>query len=887
MKNNTKDFFGRCWLLMPMLVFVVLSITSCREDYILDEQEPEWLGESIYDFLVEEGKYSNFVRLIEDLNYKDVLQRTGSKTLFVVDDVTFEEFFQDNRWGVKNYGELTSLQKEQLLYSSMLNNVFFSDMLGDASDSQEGMSVRRISALTAASMLTLMERTEFPENFYWSKSLIPGDAILLWQDNTAPPMVIFSNSYLVNNSLKGSDYAFVSNLKDPNYQYRPTDVFVNGVRIAEPNIKCKNGVVHRLEKLITPLTNMAEVVCTDNSTRQFGELLDRFSAPFLSTASLLDGDTQTEYPIYVKKYFTTRGHAAGLQQFDNSNMANISFMTTPTDSAVGVGLKFDPGWNTLTSSDIKPMNEDMTAMFVPTNTALDRFLHEGSGKFLYDRYGSWEGIPDHVVADLLNNHMKSSFVSTVPSKFDQVKNDAQIDMGVKVDNIVKPVLCCNGVVYITDSVYAPVSYVAVTAPTLVNDNMNLIRWATEKYGFLAYLYSMDSYYSFILPVDEAFTRYLDPISVAKGEPEYWSFKYDDEHKSVEVIVTDESGKEKETLQAWANSEQALMIQNRLEDLIDQHIIVDDFDLSANGKYYYQTKGKGTVKVMPNAGDGLNIYGGYQLEQGIPVPVPQAKINPAGNGKSYIVSSLTQTPMKSVYSAMGEQAASEDAPYYQFYKLMTESNTFVKDDTYAMSDDWTVDVFNTYHYTIYVPSNDSVLAAIKHGLPTIEQANEFVKENNLTSAQKEEYLDSIRAILHDFVCYHIHDNSVYIGGTEVKDAEYQTGTMNMDERVFRRVTVSADKSSLTVVDGAGRSHSVEVKLENEGVYYNLMTRDYLFNDGDTGGRVDEKDSNISNSKCIETSSFAVIHAIDDVLLYDNAQLDSYKSRVEALQKKFKK
>ena len=284
---------------------------------------------------------------------------------------------------------------------------------------------------------------------------------------------------------------------------------------------------------------------------------------------------------------------------------------------------------------------------------------------------------------------------------------------------------------------------------------------------------------------------------------------------------------------------------------------------------------------------MNIYGGLQLESKESMVVPTDKINPADNGMTYIVSSLSQTPMKSVYSAMGEQAASEDAPYYQFYKLMKESNAFVKDDTYAMSDDWTVDVFNTYHYTIYVPSNDSVLAAIKHGLPTIEQANEFVKENNLTSAKKEEYLDSIRAILHDFVCYHIHDNSVYIGGTEVKDAEYQTGTMNMDERVFRRVRVNADYSSLTVVDGAGRSHSVEVIPENEGIYYNLMTRDYLFNDGDTGGKVDEKDSNISNSKCIETSSFAVIHAIDDVLLYDNAQLEAYKIRVAQLQEKYKK
>ncbi len=219
--------------------------------------------------------------------------------------------------------------------------------------------------------------------------------------------------------------------------------------------------------------------------------------------------------------------------------------------------------------------------------------------------------------------------------------------------------------------------------------------------------------------------------------------------------------------------------------------------------------------------------------------------------------------------------------------MQESSTFVKDDAYAMSDDYTVDVFNTYHYTIYVPSNEAIKSAIEQGLPTIAQAESFLRDNNLSESQEKEYLDSIRSILHDFVCYHIHDNSVYIGGTEVKDVEYQTGTMNMEERVFRRVRVSADQSSLTVVDGAGRSHGVEVIPENEGVYYNLMTRDYLFNDGDTGGNVSEDDLNITKSKCIETSSFAVIHAINDVLLYDSAQLETYKSRVAQLQEKFKK
>lgn len=883
MKHNPKTHLNRWWLLVPMMVSAIMCV-SCREDYYYDEREPEWLGESIYEYLDEQGKYTTYTKLIKELGYEEVLSKTGSKTLFVVDDQTFGEFFQSNRWGVSSYEELTVQQKEQILYSSMLNNVFFTDMLGDAPGPQKGMSLRRASALSANSISTVWDRSLYPtNNYYWSKDLIKSDSIVLMRDNTAPPMVIFTNSYAVNNSLKGSDYAFVANLKGTGYEYQPTDVFVNGVRVAEANIKCKNGVVHRLEKLVTPLTNMAEVVCSNESTSQFGILLDRFSAPYLST------NDQYSYPVYVKKYFTTRGHANGLERFSSSSSGttNIEFMTTPTDSAVEAGLKFDPGWNTLTASDIKEMNEDMSAMFVPTNEALENFLHYGSGKFLYDRYGSWEGIPGHVLADLLNNHMKSSFVGAVPSKFDQVKNDAQIDMGVKESHVREAILCCNGVVYVTDSVYAPVSYVAVTAPTLVNDNMNIIRWAIEDYGFLAYLHSMDSYYSFLLPTDENLW-YLDPLSVAQNNPEYWKFKYNADHKAVEVEVYDSLKKMvKRNLQSWRGD--ASLIQNRLEDLIDQHIIVDDIDKAAEGKIYYKTKGNGTVKVL-TANDGLNIYGGYQLETDSVVMVPNSKMYPSDNGKTYVVSSFAQPSLKSVYETMQEQAVVSSSRFYQFFKLMEDSKVFAKDDTYATSGEYTVDVFNTYHYTIYVPSNAAVEKAIEEGLPTMEQADEYLASlgKTLSANEKEIYYNKISEIIRDFVCYHIHDNSVYIGGEKVTNREYQTSALNPDENLFRRLKVTADQSSLTVVDDAGLSHNVVVS-GSEGEHYNVMARDYLFNDGYSGVTVD-KDGNSEETdvmKCqqIETSSFAVIHGIDGVLLYDEAQLGSYKNKVAQAQREF--
>lgn len=897
MKNNQKTHHLRWRLLVPVLASIMLC-TSCREDYYFDEQEPTWLGESIYDFLVEEGKYTYYVKLIDELGQTPVLSRTGSKTLFVVDDSTFNEFFRANEWGVTHYDSLSMQQKSQIFYSSMLNNVFFAEMLGDAPGPTPGMTVRRVSATDVGYDLKSAATYPYPSSYYWND--MPGNALLL-RDNTPAPMVVFANSYLNFNTMKGSDYAFITN-QPASYEYSKTDVFVNGVRIAESNMKCKNGVVHRLEKLVIPLSNMAEIISTNASTTEFSHLLNRFSAPYLSESATQKYGNGA--PVYVKKYFAERGHSLGLDNYVwAKGTSNAPFMTTPTDSTVATGLKFDPGWNTFTSTNEKGMNEDMGAIFVPTDSVMEVYWNTGLGAFLRREYGTWDNVPDRVVVDLLNNHMKSSFTGAVPSKFEQIKNDAQIDMGVKQEDVVGTILGCNGVVYLTNTVYSPVSYRAVTAPTLVNDNMSVITWAMEEYGFLAYLHSMDSYYSFILPTDEAFERYLDPLSVAKGKPEYWSFKYNKTRDWIEADVTDSTGTIISTIQgSWSYdnngkktySSDYYVIQDRLEDIIDQHIIVDSITEIVNGKYYYQTKGNGTIKVQPYQGDGYSLYGGYQLEVGVPVNVEKDDINEylpridaagkntGGNGITYIVSDLTQTSLKSVYAAMEEQAADESSPFYKFFGLMADANVFYEDKDYV-SYGYTVDIFNTYHYTIYVPSNEAVDSAINAGLPTLEQAQAYIDSLNRANPgnafDEEAYLDSIRDILHDFVCYHIHDNSVYVGGGNVgtgtgEGRSFQTGAMDMATNAFRRVSVKATNSSLTVTDAAGQEHNVVVDPQLEGVSYNIMTRDYLFNSAD-----------LTTATQIETSSFAVVHTIDgDVpLLYSNAQLKNYKEQVERMKK----
>ena len=839
----------------------VVSLTACREDYILDEQEPEWLGSSIYEYLQEEGCYSQFVRLIDDLDYAEVLRKTGSKTLFVVDDSTFNEFFKDNEWNVRDYKDLSEAQKKLLLNSNMLNNVYYTDMLGRVEGPVEGKCLRRTTALSVQDSVALVKASEMPATDYWDKAREKGH-LLLMKDNTASPMVHFTNKFMQYNNITEEDFSIIHN----GQQRRSKDeVFVNGVRIASANNKCKNGVVHRLEKLTVPLVNMAEAVNKNSLSKEFARLLDRFCAPYYNAQATLDYQRLhpgSEDSVYVKRYFTARGQG------------NEPFLNTPADTLALGTLNFDPGWNRYEADAQTDMEEDMAVMFVPTDEVLETYWNEGGGRFLKERYGTWDHVPDRVLDDLVSNHMKQSFDASVPSKFYQVKNDGQVDMGVEMSNVLRTQLCNNGVVYFTNRVYPPVAYISVSAPTLVNDNMRVADWAIEELNFYAYLRSMDSYYSFILPTDEAFSHYLDPISFAQGEPEEWEFYYDTKTGKVGAHVyeydveTCSRVREKRSI-APGNA----IIEDRLDDIMDYHIIVDTIENCQTGKVFYQTKGKGTIVVRPdNRVEGFDFYGGYQYENNSGVPVAAGDIydySLEGNGKTYVTDVLMQAPQKSVYAAISEHAGTQDnpGPFYEFFRLMTGSeDVFYRDEDYSTVD-YAVKPFNTYHYTVYVPDNQSVRNAIKEGLPDwdyVESERQRLDSLNELGLLDEEfiiedYIDSLSSIITKFVQYHIQDNSVFVGGG-TNSGSYETAAMKITVEsgkvvplYFYRLNVQADNNQIAVTDAIGQKHYVQT---SDPALYNILTRDYLF---------DKKD--VSSSTQIETSSFAVIHAIDGVLRFE--------------------
>ena len=125
-------------------------MTACvdKNEAVDAESKPEWLGESIYQELKNPthltGTFSTYLRLIDDLGLAEMLNRTGSKTLFPANDEAFSRFFQSNSWGVTSYEQLSTAQKKMLLYNSMLDNAILVGMLSNVSNTNRDEGVDHV-----------------------------------------------------------------------------------------------------------------------------------------------------------------------------------------------------------------------------------------------------------------------------------------------------------------------------------------------------------------------------------------------------------------------------------------------------------------------------------------------------------------------------------------------------------------------------------------------------------------------------------------------------------------------------------------------------------------------------------------------------------------------
>lgn len=652
-------------LLGAMCLLSVGSLTySCSDDYDLDETMPEELGGSIYGEL-KARNYTTVVRLIEDLGYKDVLSKTGSKTLFAAADSAYEAFYQRSGWigndgnPVTTYEQLTMAQKKLLLNSCMLNNAYVMEMLSNTEGGGKNLCLRQASSAATLDSVRYWKWDELPENLNVGEVDAEGNStgdkrfwdayrtqarggIYMVMDKTTPMITHFLEGQMKEKKILHRDIGFI--VGDSSYSETENRSYIYDSRVLTQDIVCLNGYIHTVDKVVLTPDNMAEMIRKNGldggydatperkktSTRYFSALLERFSAPYY------DYDLTDEYSklhdigtdsVYQKRYIA-----------DRSQSGKVT--TGPDRKSLGVypTLAYDPGWNQYALSESTSKENDMAAMFVPNDEAMEEYFLVGGGLTLMNRYATLpnrkenllynlQQIPLDIVQPLINNLMKDSFNESVPSKYMTIMNDAQ-DQMFDVNNsiyasetafkqrITKVMLANNGVVYVMDRVSTPADYAAVLAPALYSTNTTIVKSviradegyiqgtsynnAPLKKYYSTYLKAMQSRFTFFVPTDEGLKKYglVDPMSMSGNNPDnykYWRYEYRNQAGAVIPVRCDayvyniqagqQEGDAGATVGGAANNKSeangsltsgpGLVKKTMLIDMIDQHIIVHD------------------------------------------------------------------------------------------------------------------------------------------------------------------------------------------------------------------------------------------------------------------------------------------------------------------------
>ncbi len=697
-------------------------------------------------------------------------------------------------------------------------------------------------------------------------------------------------------------------------------------------ITCKNGYIYRLDSVLLPPSNMADELRRHRDTRIFSHLLDRFCIPVYDKT--LSDEFKAVYKsndsIFRLRYFTsdfkTNSLLASVKSEPLDNEV-LRFDPGQNNGEVGdMRAMFVPSDNYLYEYFVDPScaGHFLLARFAPgANLSVEPRDLDGLLSAL-------DSVPQNLIADFINNLMQPKFTESVLSSFDKVMDDTNELMNIKENHVDECVIANNGVIYILNNVFSPGKYQAVSAPTTVYDNMTVMQRIIELLRYDYYLLAMDANYTFIIPDNDHFI-YYDPLSkkTVYGDPApepvaYW-LHYDKKMPGKNNEQKFWANKYQFNPATYAIEKDLVKNgveygdNNALTDLIEHLILVhDDESCIYSGNKYFQTKGYGTIKIEVDPADSSNIriYGGEQLEmEDTYITVSNVYTQKNGyalltvpgkeSNEEFMYSAIPTPPTRSVFENMQLKAVSEYDKFYEFFKLCYQGPNYATLDkanpgllqalfninsTAVMMDsssrnsifhsNWsdreflttnTVPFFNIYHYTVYVPSNESVRKVYGLGLPTWAEIDSLARIVDY----KPKAAAMLRSII-NFAKYHFQDNSVYIDNLPITATDPVTGGLVPNKRYttavideltnrFYELELQSEDKTFTITDDMGNVRRVLVDGE-ENKDWNIMCRDNIYT---TTGTI----TSATIPSDYQSSAFAVIQPIDDVLL--NKSMFSYE------------
>lgn len=560
-------------LILSASLVVMGMMTACQKDELVPEgTKPSWLGESIYEELRNgthlTGTFNDYLRLIDDLGYAEVLSRTGSKTIFPANDEAFKRFYANNPYGVKSYEDLDKREglKKLLLYSSMLDNAMLAGMLSnvekDGNNVSRGVAIKHETNISVTDTITyIADGSNMPQNnYYWDDYRKKGIHVVY--DATKPMMVHFTREQMLANNITtngtDSDFGILRGEKKGATVTNSDTAYIFQNKIINQDVVCANGYIHQVNEVLVPTGNIAQALREeakreDGNLKYISRIVDYFCAPFY------DANTTNNYNAWARQNGREEIDSVfQVRYFSERSQGGSVLNIEPTGGTVTnvKRLEWDLGWNQYYSS----VNSlaDMGAILAPTDDVIAQyFLPDGDGSYFIDLYGDLPNTRDNLAANLdalhnkgngiltafVNNMLQSSFVASVPSKFGTLTDDgsgdflglSKGDIAVTKDGRYDVVVANNGVIYKMNKMIAPNQYLSVLGPAITYPDLSVIGYFTQDritgskpslFGAEMYYYlmAMKANYLYFIPSNEGLAKcFIDPVSLGTSNPSALEF----------------------------------------------------------------------------------------------------------------------------------------------------------------------------------------------------------------------------------------------------------------------------------------------------------------------------------------------------------------------------
>lgn len=883
--------------------------SSCKDDYIYDNEEPDWLGANIYDYLQSRGEFQSYLALVNSFNtgempLPEVLRRTGSKTVFPANDEAYARYFASKGLTgdpVELIQNLPDSEKRYLFNSTMLNMAYLSNMLANVSSDAlglgEGLSLRREASTSYLDSIPYVAYNNMPKTSFWKFIEEKRGAYLA--DNGSRWLIYWTPQFMQTIGLTEADWGIV--MRNPNGKpYDSEGFYVNDAHVKPENkdITCKNGYLHIADDVIVPASSMAEIINSTSEMSVFSNLMEKYAYPYYDQG-VTDAANQY-YEIYNR-------HFADSTIFTKRYMNEEDFQQDGEVKFRGYGLLvFDPGLNSYGG------NQDMGVMFVPTDEAMQTYWDSPGGQFLRESYDSWDEVETDVLSSFIQNHQQRSFTSSLPHDWGIMTDIAGFEMPVKDENIIRSYVGGNGMVYLTNRVFPPADYEAVYGPAMTADTTDIIDRAirnndqSDPYNLKMHFYlrSLDNDYSLLAPTDDAMLNYRDPITWANwanggGRPEdreIWSFYEYEGRVAAKVYGVKEDGTKGAYKYTLGETGYNAAVANRLQDILDMHIMSADSErepLSSafidesegHGLKYLLTKG-GSILEVKGSGDQINVWGAGDKVNEFPAGEVITLDNgrraryEMTNGHTFFIDRILQDPFKSVFTTMGEiedysaffQLLVGNDDVFQYFEELdrgkpSESKLYkdiqpifdTKETTSSIGIGSVVTAFNNFRYTILVPTAEALQEVFDPNSdsydPNLHTWDEISAQNDIaTKAKWTRYLLN-------FLKYHFIDGILPVSGAQYQNQSFPTaaryssydGTSLPNEGQFAYINVNTTGNTLTFETETTPSRTAKVQVDNEN--HNVFARDYEVNSPE-----------IEDATQIVSSSKVVLHLVDHALNY---------------------